>query len=42
MEGWNTTWLGMPNITHVDVHKSLRSSEFTKETDHSKRKKIGH
>jgi hypothetical protein len=22
MKGWNTTWLGMPNTTHVDAHKS--------------------
>ncbi len=21
MEGWNTTWLGMPNITPVDTQK---------------------
>jgi hypothetical protein len=21
MEGWNTTWLGMPNTTLVDAHK---------------------
>jgi hypothetical protein len=21
MEGWNTTWLGMPNTTHVEAHK---------------------
>jgi hypothetical protein len=19
MEGWNTTWLGMPNITYVEI-----------------------
>ncbi len=23
MEGWNTTWLGMPNTTLVETHKSL-------------------
>jgi hypothetical protein len=22
MEGWNTTWLSMPNTTLVDEHKS--------------------
>jgi hypothetical protein len=22
MEGWNKTWLGMPNITHVEAQKS--------------------
>jgi hypothetical protein len=22
MEGWNTTWLGMPNITPVEAHKA--------------------
>jgi hypothetical protein len=22
MEGWNTTWPGMPNTTHVEAHKS--------------------
>jgi malate synthase len=21
MEGWNTTWLGMPNATHVEAQK---------------------
>jgi malate synthase len=21
MEGWNTTWLSMPNIIHVEAHK---------------------
>jgi hypothetical protein len=21
MEGWNTTWLGMPNTTPMDAHK---------------------
>jgi hypothetical protein len=21
MEGWNTTWLGMPNIILVETHK---------------------
>ncbi len=21
MEGWNTTWLGMPNTSHVEAHK---------------------
>jgi malate synthase len=21
MEGWNTTWLNMPNTTHVDAQK---------------------
>jgi hypothetical protein len=21
MEGWNTTWLGMPNTTPMDTHK---------------------
>ncbi len=24
MEGWNTTWLGMPNITPVDAQKYQR------------------
>jgi hypothetical protein len=22
MEGWNTTWLGMPNTTLMETHKS--------------------
>jgi hypothetical protein len=22
MDGWNTTWLGMPNTTIVEAHKS--------------------
>jgi hypothetical protein len=24
MEGWNTTWLNMPNTTPVDAHKSQK------------------
>jgi hypothetical protein len=36
MEGWNTTRLGMPNITPME------SSEFKREIDHSKRDFFGH
>ncbi len=25
MEGWNTTWFGMPNIIHVEAQKSSNS-----------------
>ncbi len=25
MEGWNTTWLGMPNVTHVKSQKYQES-----------------
>jgi len=24
MEGWNTTWLNMPNIIFMDAHKSQK------------------
>jgi hypothetical protein len=29
MEGWNTTWSGMPNTTPVDAHKyeEIRNSQ---------------
>ncbi len=33
MEGWITTWLGMPNTTIVEA-QIIGSSEFTKEIDH--------
>ncbi len=37
MEGWNTTWPGMPNTTPYGNIKILGGSEFTREIDHNRR-----
>jgi len=40
MEGWNTTWLGMPNTTGST--KILGGNEFTRKIDYNKRYFFGH